>query len=237
LLHSGYFLADDMGMDGGLRADNPLRNHWMLAGLEQAGFDAINVSYHDLPGLEHLDALPESLVSANVQATDNSPEPARFLIFEQDGIRVGVTGITQAGMTFVSSPRYTIDDPVTKGIEALRDLAPKTDVLVLLVYEAREAIEQIISAVPELDVVIDSRMHREFSPPLQLGSTVLTHAHYQTQRLGELRLDVDDGEITLLQDRKIDLDPEVPDEPKLMEMLHTARTEIDEVQETLFGDP
>ncbi len=239
LLHGGYFMADDMGMDGELRADNPLRNKWMLAGLEQAAFDAINVSYHDLPGMEHLDALPGFLVSANVRATGNSPEPARSLIFEQNGIRVGVTGITQAGLTFVAAPQYKVGDPTSHAIEVLQELSPKTDVLVLLVYEVSEAIERIVSAVPDLDLVIDTRMYREFTPPIQVEGAVLTHTHYQTQRLGELRLKVKAcrGSVEVLQDRKIDLDPEVPDEPKLMEMLLSARSELDTVQEELFGGP
>jgi len=237
LLHGGYFLADDMGMDGELRADNPLRNTWMLKGLREVGFDAVNVSYHDLPGMEHLDTLPAFLVSANVRATGNTPEPARSLVFEQNGIRVGVTGITKAGMTFVATPQYTVGDPVSHAIEVLQDLSSQADVLVLLAYEASEDIEPIVSAVPELDLIIDTRMYREFSPPLQVEGAVLTQAHYQTQRLGELLLKVEGDDIEVLQDRKIDLDPEVPDEPNVMEIVLSARSELDTVQEKLFGGP
>lgn len=237
LLHGGYFMADDMGMDGELRADNPLRNKWMLAGLKQAGFNAINVSYHDLPGMEKLETLPSSLVSANVKAIGSSPAPTRSMVFEQNGIRVGVTGITRAGMGFVATPQYEVSDPTTQAIEVLQALSETADILILLVYEARDAVEAIATAVPQLDIVIDTRMHREFNPPIQVGDAVLTYAHYQTQRIGELRLAVDGDRVRVLIDRKIDLDPEVPDDPKLMEVLLSARTEVEQVQEELFGGP
>ena len=44
-----------------------------------------------------------------------------------------------------------------------------------------------------------------------------------------------DGAVTGVLDRKIDLDPQVPDQPELMDLLEEARAELSEVQEALYG--
>lgn len=236
VLHGGYWLEDAMGLDGGLRRDVPVMNDWMLKGLEAVGVDAANLSFQDLPGVDPLEAMPEWAVSANIQVAEGAPAPARYRVLEVDGLRVGVTGITAPGMTFVETPDYTIGDPVAGGRAALEELADQADVLVLLSFQAPEAAKALAEAVPELDVVIDANMHREFYEPFTINNAVWVRSHYQTQRLGELRLTLDErGRVVGALDRKIDLDPQVPDEPRVMALVRQAREELESVQAELYG--
>jgi hypothetical protein len=57
----------------------------------------------------------------------------------------------------------------------------------------------------------------------------------QTMRLGELRLVIEDGRIAQAMDRKIDLDPEVPDQRSLQAVVRSARTALDVAQRALYG--
>ncbi len=236
LLHGGYWLEDAMGLDGELREDVPIMNRWMIEGMEAAGVEVANLSFQDLPGVDPLERMPDWVVSANIQAAAGAPAPARYRILEAGGLRVGVTGITAPGMTFVETPDYSVGDPVAGGLAALEELAPQVDVLVLLSFQAPQAAKALAEAVPELDVVIDTNMHREFYQPFTVGDAVWVRSHYQTQRLGELRLRLDgEGRIAGALDRKIDLDPQIPDDPEIAALARRARKELEAVQEVIYG--
>lgn len=235
LLHGGYLFEDAMGLDGGLRADVPVLNTWMRTGIEALGVDAVNVAYVDLPGFQALEAAPDWGVSANVRGPDGRA-PAAGRLLDADGVKVGVTGITTSGMTFVETPEYTVDEPVEAAVAALQDLSSQgAEVLVLLAYDAPAAAKEVAARVPELDVVIDTAMHREFYEPFVEGHAVWVRSHYQTMRLGELRLKLDDGRVVGHLDRKIDLDPEVPDDLEILEILVASRAAIGAAQEAVFG--
>ena len=231
-------MANDMGMDGELRADAPVQNAWMLKGMEAAGFDAANVAYHDLPGLLRLQEFPESVVSANIVAKgDARPLPTTRTVTVGD-LNVGITGVTANGITFLPTPQYSIADPVENGVQALREMADTAVVLVLLVVEPTDAVYAILAQLPDLPlVVVETHMFRDFTPPLQRGTAIVTRSHFQTQQLGELRLGVGADGITVVRDRKIDMDPEVPDDPALLSLLMKARGEVETIQAELFGTP
>jgi len=235
LLHGGYWLEDAMGLDGGLRDDVPVMNAWMLQGMDAIAVDVANLSFQDLPGVDPLEAMPEWAVSANVQAADGAPAPAPYRLIERGGVTVGVTAITQQGMTFVMTPDYTITDPVAGGRAALESMKGEADVLVLMAFQAPEAAKALAEEFPELDIVVDVNMHREFYEPFTINNAVWVRSHYQTQRLGELRLRLDGGDVIGVLDRKIDLDPQVPDQSELMGLVKQARKELAAVQEELYG--
>ncbi len=238
LVHGGNFMANDMGLDGELRADAPVQNAWMLKGLEAAGFDAVNVAYPDLPGLIRLQEFPDQVVSANIVAMEGALPLPRTRIVSVGNLTVGITGVTANGITFLPTPQYRVADPVENGVQALKEMADTADVLVLLVFEATDAVEQILAQVPQMDlVVVETRMFRDFTPPMQRGGAIVTRSHFQTQRLGELRLAVGEDGISVVRDRKIDMDPEVPDDPALMSLLLEARGELEVIQAELFGTP
>jgi 2',3'-cyclic-nucleotide 2'-phosphodiesterase (5'-nucleotidase family) len=235
LVNGGYWLEDAMGLDGGLRADVPVMNAWMLKGVEAVGFDAVNLSYQDLPGVDPLEAMPPWSLSANIKAADGAPAPPTWQRIERGDLVIGVTGITEPGMTFVETPDYTITDPVEAGRAVLEEMKGEVDVMILLAFQAPEAARVLADEFPELDVVVDAAMHREFYEPFVQNNAVWVRSHYQTMRLGELRLTLDDGRVVEVLDRKIDLDPQVPDEDTLKGMMRDARKELEAAQVDLFG--
>ncbi len=235
VLHGGYWLENAIGNDGDLRADVPVMNRWMLQGLDAVGFDAVNLTFEDLPGFQELETAPPWVVSANITAAEGAVAPARSLVVERDGLRIGITGISAEDLTFVPTPDYRFTDPVESAVAELQRLAGETDLLVLMAYRSNEPARAIAEAVPELDLVLHSGMHRELYDPVQVGQALYLRTHYQTMRLGELRLTTADGEITAFVDRKIDLDPFVPDDPALAAISRESRGELEKIQATLFG--
>ena len=85
-------------------------------------------------------------------------------------------------------------------------------------------------------MVIDTNMHQAFYAPERVGEALWVRSHNQTMRLGELRLTAEDGGgVELVVDRKIDLDPEIPDSPRLAALVTQARNEIEAAQKLAFG--
>ncbi len=237
LVHAGYFFEDAVGFDGVERADVSLGNRFMARGLALGAWDALNVGFVDLPGLAHLDpalraALP--LVSANVTGPGVRP----YVLVERGGRKVGITGITRPGVTLSEPTDYRISDPVVAAGPLLAELAGKVDVIVLLSYQAEVWAQRLAQAHPEVDVVVDANLHRDAFPPATVGHAAWVRASYETMRAGELRLDLDaQNAVVGARDRKIDLDPDLPDRPDLAALQREARAAMDAEQQRLFGGP
>lgn len=232
VVNGGYWLEDAVGITGAPRADTPVMNRWMASGLSALGASALNVGYPDMAGLRSLERRPQlPLVSANLSGEGIAP--SRTVV--TGGLRVGVTGISTTGSVAVSPPSgFEMADPYRGGKAALTALRAETDLTVLLSYQAPEAARRLARA-GLADVVIDVGQHRERYAPIRVGEAIWVRSHYQTMRLGELRLWLSDGVITEVLDRKIDMDAEVPSAPDVLAVVRSARAALDVVQRELYG--
>jgi len=235
IVNGGYWLSDAISAESTLRRDATVQNEWVIRGLEAMGTHAANVSWADLPGLSDRD-VPAWAISANVAttSTEQNPIPASTVI-DLDGLKIGITGITEPSAGFIDTPNFEIVDPIEPAVAALNSLAGEVDLLVLLSYRAHEAAATIGQMVPELDLIIDTGVHRDYTAPFVHHSAVWARSHFQTQRLGELIFDVEEDNVTLLMARMIDMDPEVSDDPDARDLMMNARREIEQVQMELFG--
>ena len=231
VVNGGYWLEDAMSLDGSPRADVPVMNRWMVQGLRALGMDALNVAYNDMSGLTGLggpSGLP--LVSANVRG--EGVAEARFV--QAGGLKVAITGITAPGLTFLPTPGFVVSDPVAAGGPLLERLDAEADLVVLLAYGDPEAAKRL-ARQGHVDVVIDTNLHREAASPFRVDKAVWVYSHFETMRLGELRLTVADGRVVRALDRKIDLDPTVPEAPALAAIGEAAEDELRAVQKVLYG--
>lgn len=231
LVNGGWWLSDALGQDGALRADAPVMNRHLVESFERVGMDAANLSYLDLPGLEE-QPIPDFAVSANVKS---EKAIATHLLLERGGQTIAITGITKQDQSFSPSPSFRIEDPVASAISVLEPLTAKADVLILLAFDAAEEAQAIAQAVPELDILVDTRQNRQHGPPLKMGDTLWVKSHYQTMRLGELRMNTTSSGVDLVVDRKIDLDSGIADDPERLRDMEEAREAINAEQAKLFG--
>lgn len=231
IVNGGYWLEDAVGLDGQPRPDTAVMNRWMVAGVSALGVDALNIGYPDMAGLRSLDASPGlPIVSANISGDG----VASHRVLVVDGLRIGLTGISTPGSRAVSTPGFEVSEPTRAGRAVLEELRASTDVIVLLSYHATQAARRLAQE-GLVDVVIDAQQYRERYAPIQVGDAIWVRSHMQTMRLGELRLFVEDGQIARAMDRKIDLDPEVPDQRTLSGVVRSARMALDAAQHALYG--
>ncbi len=239
LLNAGYFLEDAISLGGELRADVPLMNRWMVKGLaSQGSWTAISPGYVDLPGLVELgnEAPPLPLVSANIQARqDGVPPVERWIEVEAAGLEIAITGITTPGVSFVPTPQYAISAPGPAVEAVLDELRGEVDLVVLLAFQAIDEARDLARQHPEISVVVDAYGHHETVPPFVVGEAIWVKSHYQTQQLGELRLWIEDGRVTRALDRKVELDPDIPGEPALTDIMVQAHQEIDQKAREIWG--
>ena len=234
----GYWLEDSMSLEGEPRADVPVLNRWMVAGLQQLQVDALNVGYNDMAGITSLGG-PEAVASEGlplVSANVVGPGVAPYRIVEAGGLKVGITGITTPGVTFLHTPGFAVSDPVKAGKAVLDELRGEVDLVVLLAYGAPESAARL-ARTGLVDVVVDTNLYRERYAPFVEGQAVWVRSHYQTMRLGELRLQLEDGKIVAALDSKIDMDELIPDHPDVVAIRDVAREEIAVAQRELFKAP
>jgi len=239
LLNAGYFFEDAIGVGGQLREDVPLINRWMAKGLDHwQGWTAFNPGYVDLPGMVDLaDELPElPFVSANVRARSDAVAAIQpWLMVQSGGLRVGVTGISTPGVSFVATPQYAVEPPGPAVEAVLDDMRGKVDLVVLMAFQAIDEARTLAKKHPEISVVVDAYGHHETVPPFTVGSAVWVKSHHQTQRLGELRLWVEDGQVVRALDRKVELDPDIPGDGELTDIMVRAHQEIELKAREIWG--
>jgi 2',3'-cyclic-nucleotide 2'-phosphodiesterase (5'-nucleotidase family) len=232
IVNGGHWLDDGLSLDGQPRADVPLKNQWMVQGLQQMGMAAINVGIHDITGIMSLESGPPELplVSANIAG----PGIETHIVVEHQGRRIGITGISNPGHAVIKTPGYTRSEPVQAAASVIAEMADDTDAIILLSYLAPEAARKLARS-DLIDVVIDTGEHRTFDPPFRVRDTVWVRSHYQTMRLGELRLGLSDQRFDWALDRKIDLDDSLPDQADQAVLAREATKDLKALEEQLFG--
>jgi 2',3'-cyclic-nucleotide 2'-phosphodiesterase (5'-nucleotidase family) len=230
-VHAGYWLADAMDYAGQPRLDAEEMDRWAMLGLSAASFDALNVSAHDVAGLVRVPPNPTlPLVSANI----SGPGVHRWVVVERGGRRIGITGVSGDAPTMADTSAYPMV-PAARAAPVLKELAAQVDVLVLLAWNANDAVRSLLKAVPEVDVVIDAGLYSEGLPPVFSRGTLWAFAEYQLVRAGELRLSLREGRVVGAIDRHVDLDDAVPERADIAGIQRQARVAIDAVQRAQYG--
>jgi len=212
LVDAGEWLADDADGNGQQTVAVQTANAWMVRGLVDGGWDALNVGWRDLRYLAGA-SFPEVAVSANLEAAGR-PAPNRWRVVERGGLKVGVVGVSSPGRIGTVPEGYSWSDPIDALMQAVPELARQVDVVVVLGYDLGSRGREAVS-IDGVDVFVDASAWRETWAPLIARDAVWVRPLAQGTRLGELRVRVEGGRIAGLLDRKVVLDEKMPLDPTL----------------------
>ncbi len=232
LVDAGGWLDATVDGQGKPRRDAVRANEWMVRGMGVLAPTALNVSWTDLQSLPGFSTLPDlPLVSAHIEGPGIHPF-VESMVGDQ---RVVFTGIAHEGPPLLTPEGYTVSDPVD-GVHRVLDAAQagSRDLVVLLSSDANTA-GAVLAKSGLVDLVIDARQHRYREPPFRVGDAVWLKAYHQTLRLGEVRMDLQDGRVTRALDRKVDLDPAITGDTQLERWAKDAQQEVEQVRETHYG--
>jgi len=208
--------------------DPERRDRFLWEIMAKLGYDAVTPG--DLELRRGRDALLDffgtqpsiRVVSANCRDTEGAflfPESA---VIERDGIRFGVTGITDRlyynfsvtrGVQAVDDIR--LEDPETALRRAVRKLRPEVDVVVALLHVGPNPARELVKRVPGIDVAVLG--HNPGAPVRQeqVGRTLLLRTGNQGRLAvaADLEFGARRNQVAASRSRTIHLDPEVPREP------------------------
>ena len=228
VLDAGAFLDDTQGLGGELRPDVSVGNAWVRDGLDQMGVDAVNVTSVDLPGIQAEAGAPLPGVSANIRG----PGVERSVVRDVGGLSVGITGVSS--LPSVLPEGATVLPPTRGLLPVLDDLSTQSDLVVLLAWNAPEA-ARVAARKGLVDVVIDAQGHTGRHPPVWVGETLWIRSPARTERLGELRLQIEGGRIVGALDRRIDLGPGAPEAPDLATLVTLAGEDVARIRGQVFS--
>lgn len=244
---AGRLFAPDQGA-GAVSVDDPkLKNAWTLRAADLAGIRAANAAIYDLPYLTTMMAVDgyekrvaefpmlDRFVSVNAVPANKSLRPFKpYVIVEVAAVRlgakplrVGILGVTEMPKSGDRVGGYTILDPAKALAERARELVGKCDVLVVLAYMDRRALQTTIEpAVPGVDVVVAAH---QFAPNKFEGDAerpVYVFTANQGKGVDEVRLYPAPagaarpyGRITM---RHVALNKDIPSEPAAQALVREA---------------
>lgn len=171
------------------------------------GYDVLGLGNHDFDnGFETLGKLlkiaDRPVVCANLTRADGSPlfpgiEPTR--IVEIGGLKVGFMGLVLEKLKGTTARENTVDVVVESPIEAARRhlaaLDAATDLIVVIAHEGLDADEELVRAVPGIDVIIAGHDHHRTEQPHRVGDTLIVEAGSDMRALGRLDLVVADDRV------------------------------------------
>jgi hypothetical protein len=232
MVHAGAAFDDTQAFEGGLRPDIPVVNKWFVSGLQHLGVAALNATSVDLPGLVELGPLADGLprVSANVRGPGIEP----YRVVQVGDLKVGVTGVSALPAVMSVAPGTEIVPALRAARDVIAELTPQVDLVVLLSWRAPE-VARTLAMGGDVDVVVDANGHVSRTPPMRIGDAVWVRSAMRTERLGELRLHLEDGSISTALDRMVDLGPGAPEDADATALVDAAANDVSRARAAVFG--
>lgn len=164
----------------------------MYEAMQRVGYDAAVPGNHDFTyGLDRLVSNARLVgipfLCANPSAARGNPafEPSR--VFEVDGVKVGVIGLSALNQDMdIESTRRILVREADK-------LAGQTDLLVVLAHIGTADCRQLAEAAPEADVFVTGHTHEVVEEPIVVAKTgaILVQAGSMARYVGRLEVKVD----------------------------------------------
>ena len=214
--YPNVLLFDAGDMNTGTALSNMFQANPDILAYNMMGYDAMVFGNHEfnegIARMERQMGLANfPIFSSNVTRADGSYLGGQqYLVFDYNGLRVGVFSITTLRALIVSNPDRSLT--FINEIDAARDAVnmlrtrEMVDVVIALVHMGtiREADNHITSqdlaaAVAGIDVIIDGHSHDNMQAPVRVGNTYIVSAHERGTTVGRAVLSIENRRITNFQ--------------------------------------
>lgn len=161
--------------------------------MNAVGYDCAALGNHEFGnGVDYIKSFREvarfPLLSANVYLDGELVADAPVGLFNVDGVKVEVIGITTSddlpeGLT-VSSPEKAVE----KYVPALDE---KADIIVALTHLGTEEDKNLAAKYSQINVICGGHDHAALKDPIKVNNTLIIHSGYYGGYLGRLELKID----------------------------------------------
>jgi 5'-nucleotidase len=242
----GHVLIVDAGdtLHGQITA-NLTRGESMVEIMNATKYNVMTPGNHDFNfGVERLKELSEMmefpLISANVKDSDGELMFEPYTIFEFEGLKVGIFGLTTPETYSKSDPRIMagikIEDPATVAAAMVEELQKEDcDLIIALVHigddESSLPSERsdAIARVPGVDIVIDGHSHTLLENGKLIGDTLVAQAGGNGSHIGIVTVTVKDGII----DKFANAHPVPTEDSEDLKADEAIAARIDELNESI----
>lgn len=224
--------------------------------MDALGYDATVVGNHDW--LNGPDALLDSinrvqpkmsLVTANLELRNYSrSEEFRknippYVIREVNGLKVAIIGIATYEWIY---DKFLKPVQITEPFINIRDLAarlkPTVDVVVAISHNSISMNQGILKAASSVDVIIGAHDHKLLEEPLLVnrwgGSPGwIVEAGSWGRYLGRLNLNVDQGQVTVMDYQLLPVNQNTPENPEILKAVDQMEARISKQFGAIFVNP
>ncbi len=189
----------------------------MVAFMNLVGYDAAALGNHEFDhGVRNLERLVElakfPFLSANLYRPGGGlVAPARYHIFELEGLRVGVIGVMTEGLYEVTAPSMLAGVVVTPAAEAVREVVreidSKTDLIILLSHRGYDRDVELAHELEHVDLILGAHSHSRLRSPEEVNGIWVAQAGHSLTQLGRVNLVVQGDRIISCAGELIDLWP------------------------------
>jgi 2',3'-cyclic-nucleotide 2'-phosphodiesterase/3'-nucleotidase len=203
------------------------------------GYDAAAVSGHEFRfGIHALTARAREanfpLLSANAESPIREIEVAA--IFNAQGVRIAVIGLTSEEMMLTGHPKNVKYVDVADAVRTLESVLPRirdrADCIILLSNVTTAEEQRIARTFPEIRLIIGAREDAEL--PVRVGQTTIVSAGRHGKYAGKLDLTFNDGRLNRIESRLLHLESVGPD-PVMAKLLEPFEAKLNKSLQQVLG--
>ena len=195
------------------------RGEAIVAMMGAARYDAVIPGNHDftyaaprLVELVNKYSLPMLVANFKWSKPPKSKAPAPYRIYKLKGVTVGVIGTAPPFAAKATGPSVKIL-PIIKTIAPIvAEVEKKADIIVLLTHLGPPADEEIIKALPRIDILFGGHHHKKFKSLNynKTTKTIMQHSGFFGETIGEVVITWDGKKITERKSKLIKITSKMP---------------------------
>ncbi len=178
------------------------------------------------------------VLAANVQGF---PGIQPHVIKELSGIKVAIIGLVTENTPVATHPKnvkgLVFSSAVASARKALRELADKPDLVVVLSHLGLPADRRLARAVKGIQVIVGGHTHTRMENPLKVNETIIVQAWEHAKALGVLDLTIQDRKVTRYEGKLIPVRPDLmmPD-PLVAKIVEHYNNQAAAVLDEIIGE-
>lgn len=185
--------------------------------------------------------LPFTALACNVTDTETKEGFFKpYTIKELNGIKIGIIGLTYPYVDITMPPDFSEGLRFSIGVEEVRQsvkaLEGNVDVIVLLSHMGLPLDVKLVGLVDGIDIVLSGHSHDRIKDPILENGAYIVQAGSSSSFLGRLDVEVENGSITNLEYKLIEIEEEMEEDEEIKRMVDGLLSKYQEERITEIGE-
>ncbi|OGC96288.1 MAG: hypothetical protein A2W25_03975 [candidate division Zixibacteria bacterium RBG_16_53_22] len=169
---------------------------------------------------------------ANFVKGDTSFVPEAYHIYDVNGLKVGVVGLTYHKMVGMAAPEkldgFISLDPAPEVDKIVAEIDPKTDLIIVLSHLGIDNDRELAKSIRGVDLILGGHSHTRLETPERVNGVIIAQTGSNCRNLGRLDLTVGGDSVMEYSGRLIPmLTAEIAPDPGLSALVDSIKAEVD----------